>query len=200
MSVTPLINKHWVHYWPFFGLCSTIKFPTRIQKNSHSSIDNIFINTFKFNNFSIFLIINGLSDRDAHSITLHKVLESSNNSYFYFNRQIDKYTILDFNTKLSHETWEVIFTENDINTSFDKLFNTYIRLFHSSFPFKKVYYKSCNKTWLTAGIEISCINKRKLHIIQRSCKDRTVTDYYRKYCGIVTNVIKLAKLYCSMFS
>jgi exonuclease III len=47
-----------------YGLCSTIQFPTRIQKNSHSTIDNIFINTFKYN-FSTFPIINGLSNHDA---------------------------------------------------------------------------------------------------------------------------------------
>ena len=28
-----------------YGLCSTVKFPTKIQNNSHSAIDNIFINT-----------------------------------------------------------------------------------------------------------------------------------------------------------
>jgi len=33
------------------GLCSKVQFPTRIKNNSHSAIDNIFINTFKFNNF-----------------------------------------------------------------------------------------------------------------------------------------------------
>jgi hypothetical protein len=47
----------------YIGLCS--KFPTRIENNSHSAIDNILINSFKFNNFSLHLIINGLSDHDA---------------------------------------------------------------------------------------------------------------------------------------
>jgi hypothetical protein len=35
------------------GLCSIVLFPTRIQNNSCSVIDNIFINTLKYNNFSV---------------------------------------------------------------------------------------------------------------------------------------------------
>ena len=123
-----------------YGLCSTIQFPTRIQNNSLSIIDNIFINTFKFSNFSLYPIINGLSDHDAQSIILHKILEQNCNCYFYFNRKIENYTIADFNTKLRQELWEDIFTENDVNTIFNNLLNTYLRIFHSSFPLQKVHY------------------------------------------------------------
>ncbi len=52
-----------------YGLCSTVQFPTRIQKNS-SAIDNVSINTFKFNNFFLFPIINGLSDHDGQAIVI----------------------------------------------------------------------------------------------------------------------------------
>ena len=81
-----------------YGLCSTVQFPTRIQNNSHSAIDNIFINTFKFSNFSLYPIINGLSDHDAQSIILRNILEQHCNTYIYFNRKIDKFSIVDFNT------------------------------------------------------------------------------------------------------
>jgi exonuclease III len=46
-----------------YGLSSIVTFPTRIQKNSHTIIDNVFINTIKFNTFSIYPSINGLSIR-----------------------------------------------------------------------------------------------------------------------------------------
>jgi hypothetical protein len=63
--------------------CSTVQFPTRIQKNSHSAIDNIFINTYKFSNYSLYPIINGLSDHDARSIIMRKIFEQNCNTYFY---------------------------------------------------------------------------------------------------------------------
>jgi hypothetical protein len=121
-----------------YGLCSTVEFPTRIQNNSHSAIDNIFINTFKFNNFSLFRIINGLSDHNAQRIIIRNILEQKCNTHFCFNRRIDRFSIIDFNTKLSYESWEDIFAENVVNTIFNNFLNMYLRIFYSSFPLKKV--------------------------------------------------------------
>ena len=60
-----------------YGLCSTVQFPTRIQNNSHSAIDNIFINTLKVNDFSLFPIINGLSDHDAQEIIIRNIFDQN---------------------------------------------------------------------------------------------------------------------------
>ena len=152
-----------------YGLCSTVQFPTRIQNNSHSAINNIFINTFKSNSFSLYPIINGLSDHDAQSIIMRNILEQNCNTYFHFNQKVDKF--VDFNTKLSYESWEGIFAENNVNTIFNNFLNMYLRIFYSSFPLKKVHHKSCNKAWLTPGITISRIHKRKLFLIQRNSND-----------------------------
>ena len=56
-----------------YGLSSTVQFPTRICKNSISQIDNIFINTTKYNNFTIYPMINGMSDHDAQILILHDI-------------------------------------------------------------------------------------------------------------------------------
>ena len=54
-----------------YNLKSVVNFPTRIQKNSATVSDNIFIDTSKMGNYSISPIINGLSDHDAQLIILH---------------------------------------------------------------------------------------------------------------------------------
>jgi hypothetical protein len=55
-----------------------------------------------------------------------------------------------------------------------------------------------NVAWLTPGIKMSCINKRKLFLIQRNSNDPKLTTYYKTYCRIVTSVIRLAKeRYCN---
>jgi hypothetical protein len=71
--------------------------------------------------------------------------------------------------------------------------NTYLRIFYSTFPLRKVHHESCNKAWLTSAIRISCANKIKLLLIQISRNDPKLTIYYKRYCRILTNVIKLAK-------
>lgn len=45
-------------------------YPTRIHNNSTSIINNIFIDKFKNENYTICLLVNGLSDYDAQISTL----------------------------------------------------------------------------------------------------------------------------------
>ena len=51
-------------------LTSYIHCPTRIHHNSHNMIDNIFINKFSCENYSVFSSFNGLSDHDAQVLSL----------------------------------------------------------------------------------------------------------------------------------
>jgi hypothetical protein len=176
-----------------YGLSSTVTFPTRIQKQSCTIIDNIFINTFKFNNFSIYPSINGLSDHDAQSLIIYDILKYKLNTNPLFNRKYDTLSIADFNNKLSHELRENVFSENDVNTSFNNFLNTYLKLFNSCFPLRKTQCKPNNKAWLTQGIKTSCLNKRKLFLFQRNSNDPTLMVYYKKYCRTLTRIIKLAE-------
>ena len=52
---------------------------------------------------------------------------------------------------------------------------------------------SSYKAWLTQGIKISCINKRKLYLISRHSHDQNKKIHYRRYCKVLAEVIKLAK-------
>jgi exonuclease III len=48
-----------------YNLKGTVNFPNRVQGNSATAIDNIFIDITRLDNYSIRAIINGLSDHDA---------------------------------------------------------------------------------------------------------------------------------------
>ena len=76
-------------------MTSTVNFPTRIQKNSATAIDNIFINFSKFDEYIISPLVNGLSDHDAQLITINGInLKTLNNTPCYI-RNIDKHGIAD---------------------------------------------------------------------------------------------------------
>jgi hypothetical protein len=47
--------------------------------------------------------------------------------------------------------------------------------------------------WLTPGLKISCANKRRLFLAQRSSNDPILINYYKRYCKILSCVIKSAK-------
>ena len=176
-----------------YGLSSSVQFLTRICNNSISLIDNIFINTAKFSNFSIYPMINGMSNHDAQIIVLHDITMGNDSSHFYLIREINETSVLDFNLKLSYEFWDDVFSYDDINLSFNNFLNTYLRIFYSSFTIKKIYHSSHTKAWLTKGIKISCRNKRKLFLIYRISNDNGIKNYYKRYCKILADVIKIAK-------
>jgi hypothetical protein len=71
--------------------------------------------------------------------------------------------LFNFKMQLRYETWDDVFSSNDGDTIFNSFLNTYLRIFHSSFPAKKIY---CSKlkanNLITSGIRISCRHKREL--------------------------------------
>ena len=81
----------------------------------------------------------------------------------------------------------------DVDTIFNNFLNTYLRIFHHTFPLTKNYNTHNSKPWLTPGITVSCQHKRDLYLLCRSTNDPTLNTYYEKYCRILSEVIKLAK-------
>jgi len=55
-----------------YNLKSTVNFPTRIINGSSTAIDNIFIDLLR--NFTINLLINGLSDHNAQLLKLENII------------------------------------------------------------------------------------------------------------------------------
>jgi len=124
-----------------YNLTSTVYFPTRIQNNAATAIDNIFINTSKFDDYAISPIINGLSDHDAQLITINNIHLKVRVNTLRFIRKFNKQGIFEYGIKLSFETWDNIFENNNINSMYNNFLNAYLRTFYSCFPLKKAGYK-----------------------------------------------------------
>ena len=103
----------------------------RNANESSTTWDNIFVD--KSRNCTIHPIINGLSDNDAQLIGLNNVVIPNQASKTYLIRNINRFIIADFQVQLSYENWKNIFSEKDVNSSFNNFLNTYLRLFDSSF-------------------------------------------------------------------
>ena len=103
-------------------------------------IDNIFINKFKNETYSVHPLINGLSDHDAPSpFNLPDINIPDGRNEYYSYRNISKYSLNEFQTSLSYEAWEDVFSSNDsdTNTVFNNFLNTFLRKFYATFPKKK---------------------------------------------------------------
>ena len=126
-----------------YNLTSVVKFPTHThtQKHSTAAIDNIFIDTSKMGDYSVCPIINGLSDHDAQYISLHSFIMRPPLKKYRFIRKINEHTINDFLIKLGYENWETVFSTEDVNKMFNSFLDTYLQIFNSSFPLKRVKKK-----------------------------------------------------------
>jgi hypothetical protein len=144
-------------------LSTIITFPTRIGPNSATAIDNIFLDNQYYDKYEIFPVMNGLSDHEGQFLTLHYQLHENEDSQKYYIRNINKCTIQDFQIKLSYESWETVFNEDDVNTSFNAFLNTFLRHFYSSFPRIQVHKNPKPNSWITTGIMVSCRHKRVLY-------------------------------------
>jgi hypothetical protein len=91
-----------------YNLSAIVHFPTRSQGYSSTAVDNIFINTNMFINYTASPIHNGLSDHDAHLLIINDVNLQLHNHRIYTIRNINKYSIEEFKTRLRCESWDSI--------------------------------------------------------------------------------------------
>ena len=67
-----------------YNLSAIVYFPTRSQSYSITAIDNIFIDTYKFINFTVSPLNNGLSDHDVQLLKINDADHQVQNlSYLY---------------------------------------------------------------------------------------------------------------------
>ena len=102
-------------------------------------IDNIFIKKFKNETYSVHPLINGLSNHDEQVLNLPDIIIPDSRNEYYSYRNISKYSLNEFQTSLSYEVWENVFSSNDNDTNrvFNNFLNTFLRKFYTTFPKKK---------------------------------------------------------------
>ena len=138
-------------------------------------------------------LTNGLSGHDAQLLILNTGQKKEKECHTYTKRKINKYTIADFQLKLSHETWELVFDGNDINKIFNSFLNIFLRIYYYSFPLIQAKSKMNQNSWITAGVITFCKHKRELCKELQINNNATLASYYRNYTTILSTVISKAK-------
>jgi len=102
--------------------------------SSATATDNIFIGTSKFTNYITPPLFNGLSNHDAQLIMIYDIDLKFQKAKTKTIMKIDKYTMHDFQIKLSFDSWESVFENDNIDTTSNSFLNTYLRIFYPSSP------------------------------------------------------------------
>jgi hypothetical protein len=139
----------------------TVNFPTRFQTNHHSATDNIF-------KYAILPWSNALCDHDAHCLILntffikHNVINDKFKNKFK-SRLVTKDTLSYFQELLPEETWDCIYSNNDISGIFNDFFKMFVNIFEASFP---VIYLNINKDkgWMTIKVSEHLVNVKGAYV------------------------------------
>jgi hypothetical protein len=118
--------------------------------------------------------------------------EGSHCSY----RKNNESTITDFLFQLSHENWDSVIGEKDVNLSFSSFLNSFLIIFNSCFPISHRAFSNRNGSkiaWITKGIKSSCKRKRELYTLMKKNLDISMKLYYKRYSKILSKVIIAAK-------
>jgi hypothetical protein len=137
-----------------YNLYSIVHFPIRIQNNSISAIDNIFIDLYIAGNYTTGPLVNELSEHEVRIIYINNInLQTQKNCF--------QNTMNEFMIKLSHGT--VFLLISMLVQYCNSILNTHLRIFCTGFPKKKVKAETKNNPWMTRGVTISCRHKKELY-------------------------------------
>jgi hypothetical protein len=107
-----------------YNLKDRVSFPIRNFKGSSTVTDNIFIDLSQ--NFTINPLINGLSDHDIQLLKLENISTPIQEFASCYVRDINSFTVDEFQSKLRTKIWENIFEESDTN---DVIFNNFLNIY-----------------------------------------------------------------------
>jgi hypothetical protein len=96
----------------------------------------------------------------------------------YIKRKINKYTKADFQLKLSHVMWELVFDGNDVGKIFISFLNIFLRIYYSSFSLIEAKNKMNRNSWITPGIIASCKHEGEIYKELQNNNNATLASYY----------------------
>jgi hypothetical protein len=176
-----------------YNLVQIIYFPTRISSTSVLLIDNFFLDRNIYNKLQVYSAINGLSDHDGQILILENLQVMRQSDHVSAFREINEEKITNFQQALQNENWEEVYNQENVNRKFNIFHNTFLLILENSLPLVYKKKKDITNKWITKGIRLSCKHKRTLYILVKKSSDDRLKLYYRRYCTILTRVIREAK-------
>jgi hypothetical protein len=128
-------KKHLSSLLTTYNLSHTVNSATRIQNESSTAIDNIFVDNSRLGSTITLPLINGLSDHDAQLLTINNTHATTKKvSSKQRTRIINSETLTNFQSLLKQETWQSVYQTQVTNNMFNSFLNTFLHILEASFP------------------------------------------------------------------
>ncbi|XP_065671679.1 uncharacterized protein LOC136089556 [Hydra vulgaris] len=177
------------------GFIPTINKPTRITKNTATSIDQIIINNFKNIKIKTGIFITDISDHFPVFITAQKSLNQPSKKVKTKKRVIKDASLVTFISLLSTTNWESVLKTKNVNEAYDKFYHIFECHYNKAFPIttKFIKTKTLQNPWITPGIIKS--SKKKQRLYEKFIKKRTFKNEtnYKSYNRLFVTIVKRSK-------
>ena len=149
-------------------LIPVITLPTRINDNTATCIDHFYIRQSKKlhkKTLKTGILFSDVSDHLPIFLNIGKI--KPNTSERKYIRIHSERNITKFITQLETHDWSNITTIEDTNRAYDTFIKTYIEMYNTSFPLKKVSIsRNKDKKWMTKALRLSIQRKNRLYRIK----------------------------------
>lgn len=178
-----------------YNLSQTIFDATRVTETSSTLIDNIFCNLAPDFQATGYVLNTALSDHHAQVLCVDAIDTTQCNKGkehdFILKRIFSENKIKHFKQELQNVDWMSVYECDGVDDAYGAFFVVFESFFKQIFVRKKINVTKKGKSWITAGIKISCMTKRILYY--KKNRGRVTKQYFNKYCKILKNVIQQAK-------
>lgn len=180
-----------------FGFVSTINKYTRIQGESKSCIDHLFVDKINDNYEEISSVIFKSSITDHFSILLALKLrgERRNQNKAIVERTVKYIDYKKLKTKLSEYHWADLYNTSDVNKATEIIINRIkTETDQCTTILKKKRTKIKRKCWITEGLVKSVCKKNELYKkIQRNPENIELVAEYKRYRNKLSDLIQITK-------
>ena len=175
-----------------FSYIPCVTKPTRVQPNSISLIDHIWVN-FDQQEYRTNIIFTGITDHFPISFE-YNLPDLPNDKQQISYRKRGEFCDNQFKTAIESSNILDVLLMNDVNEAFSVFSDIVVKVYNESYPLvvKTISQHNLERPWLSSAIKVSIKNKNKLY---KKYTKRPVTygDLYRRYRNLLTKTINQAK-------
>ena len=191
---THVPTKHFLDTMFTLGLCPLISKPSRITSHSATLIDNIFTNEMKHENISG-LIINEITDHLPVFTVYGCKIRRNKEQPVVYNRKVDAESITLLIRELEMQSWEEMYAQEDVNSSYEAFLRTFKSLLDKHCPMSVKHIKkgAKQKPWLTKGLINACRKKNAMYVKYVRSKLQIDEQKYKVYKNKLLRILKNAE-------
>ena len=181
------------------NLIPKITLPTRISHSSATLIDHVYSNIDP-QNIHAGTLLTDITDHFSNFVFCDTTIKTSPKPKYVTYRVINTDTIYKLNEALGNESWNHVYSTNDVNIAYTNFFTSYTKMIDTYLPLKTVRfskYKHKISPWITPGLLKSLKTKEKMYLKMLSARNTANFESnkakYEIYTSIYNKTIKAAK-------